>query len=129
MIDLLIRLQQVEDSARVALRGKQLTPSEVRSAYGYVALVREIIPNEVRRLYDQMKHTDSDLLGSRELFAMGVLVATYRTLSPRKRKKLLNHFASGPRPPAAANGLANGYSVRADRRRLSIRHRLRAARN
>src|SRR5712692_3017097 len=104
MMDLLVRLQEVEDCARIVLRNHQLTPLEKRSAQGYVALVREIIPVEVRTLYDQMKQTAPELLESRELFAMAVLVATYRTLSPRKRTKLLNHFMTEPRPAAASIG-------------------------
>ena len=97
MMDLLVRLQEVEHCARLALRCKQLTPREKQSARGYVALVREIVPGEVLVLYDRMRRSDSDLLDSCELFAMAVLVATYRSLSPRKRKRLLAHFSTEPR--------------------------------
>ena len=107
MMDLLVRLQEVENAARFALRSKQLTPREKRSAQGYVTLVREIIPGEVLALYEQMKQTDTDLLDSRELFAMAVLVATYRGLSPGKRRKLLFHFSTQPCVQIGNNGRGN----------------------
>src|SRR3989442_12082701 len=70
MMDLLVRLQEVEHCARLALRCKQLTPREKQSARGYVALVREIVPGEVLVLYDRMRRSDSDLLDICEPFAM-----------------------------------------------------------
>jgi hypothetical protein len=33
---------------------------------------------------------------------MSVLVATYGSLSPRKRKKLMSHFVARPRPQSFA---------------------------
>ena len=122
MIDLLVRLQEVEHCA-------QLAPREKQSAHGYVALVREILPAEVLVRYDQMKGSDADLLDSRELFAMAVLVATYRSLSPRKRKKLLAHFSMEPRIQALGNGHGNGHLGRIAKRLHRNTRRQLAAQN
>jgi hypothetical protein len=129
MMDLLVRLQEVEDCARIVLRNNQLTPLAKRSALGYVALVREIIPAEVQTLYDQMKQTAPDLLDSRELFAMAVLVATYRTLSPRKRTKLLNYFVPDPRPAGASIGHQQGRLACVGKRPQGAARRSQAAHN
>jgi hypothetical protein len=131
MIDLLVRLQEVEHCAQLALRCSRLTPRERQSAHGHVALVREILPAEVLMLYDQMKESDSDLLDSRELFAMAVFVATCRSLSPLKRKKLLAHFSTEPEPciRTPGNGDGNGHLARVAKRLHRATRRQLAAQN
>jgi hypothetical protein len=114
MIDLLVSLQEVEQPAHRPPPRSRTTLRERRSLRSSVALVRDILPAEVLKCYDQMKRSDSDLLHDREVFAMAVLVATYRCLSPRRRKKLVAHFATQSRPETLKNG--NGKGHRIDRR-------------
>ncbi len=96
MMDLLIGLQRLERAVETACQQRQLTPREAQALEGHLGLVREIVPNEVLAFYDEMKRTDKDLAPSPELFSMAVLVATYRSLSPQKRRKLLTHFSMEP---------------------------------
>ena len=48
--------------------------------------------------YELMKEADPELLDCPEVFAMAVLVSTYRNLPPGPRRKFLAHFDS-PSPP------------------------------
>jgi hypothetical protein len=92
MMDLLISLRRADALAEAAGRNRQLSPGEKLAARCQVDLVREVIPCEVLVHYDDLKTTANDLLESPGLFAMAVLLTTYRSLSPAKRKKLLRHF-------------------------------------
>ncbi len=96
MMDLLIGLQRLERAVETACQQRQLTSREAQALEGHLGLVREIVPNEVLAFYDAMKRTDADLAPSPELLSMAVLVATYRSLSPQKRRKLLTHFSMEP---------------------------------
>jgi hypothetical protein len=93
MMDLLISLRRADAVARAASRNRQLSPGEQWVARRHMDLVREVIPPEVLAHYDHLKATATDLQESPELLAMAVLLTTYRSLSPAKRKKLLKHFA------------------------------------
>lgn len=115
-MELLISLQRVEHSMQVARQRRQLTPLEARHGEHYLNLVREIIPAEALVHYDRMKTTAADLLGTPELFAMAVLVATYGSLSPQQRKEFANHFATQPCPQSFGNG-------HEDNRPASVRNR------
>jgi hypothetical protein len=112
MMELLISLQRVEHSMQVARQRRQLTPLETRHGEHYLNLVREIVPAEALVHYDRMKTTAADLLDTPELFAMAVLLATYRSLSPQHRKEFANHFATQPS--------GNGHE---DNRPASVRNR------
>jgi len=92
MMELLVALQRLEHSVQTVCRRRQLTPLEVQAAQRHLDLVRDIIPAEVLAFYDQMKGTEADLLTSPEMFAMAVLVATYRSLAPPQRQQMLRHF-------------------------------------
>jgi len=105
MMDLLIRLQELEAPMHDVFCRWQPSPVEDRATREELDLVRDILPAEVLARYDEMKRTAQDLLGSPELFAMAVLSDTYRSLSPSKRKKLLGFFHSAARPriPSSPN--------------------------
>lgn len=129
MMELLISLQRFDEHLETVSRRHQLSPRETQAARRHLHLVREIIPAEVLVHYDHMKTTAADLLESPELFSMAVLVATYRSLSPRKRKRFVNHFATQPRPERSSNGHADNRParvgkglVKATRRQLAARH-------
>lgn len=96
MLDLLISLHRMEFAVEAACR-RQLAPGKEQIFWRQLDLVREIIPAEVLSHWDRMKSTATDLRDSPELFAMAVLVAAYESLSPRKRKRLLQHFSVQPR--------------------------------
>ena len=96
MMELLIRLQQVRLSSLRAAHNNQLTAAEKNSIRFFKSLVRDCLPAEVLIHYDRLKETGPKLLECPEVFAMAVLVSTYRSLSPAKRRKLLSHFADAP---------------------------------
>jgi hypothetical protein len=100
MLDLLIRLQEMRCCCERTVENPQLTDGEKAVACYHKTLVRECLPAEVLAHYDRMKESDPELLECPEVFAMAVLVSTYRGSSPRKRGSLLKHFAT----PAAASG-------------------------
>lgn len=107
IMDLLISLHRFEHSVLVASRGRQLTRLEEKAARRHVDLVREVIPKEALRHYEQMKQTNADLLASPEVFAMAVVVATYRSLSPAQRREFVARYgivssphSPRPEPPA-----------------------------
>jgi hypothetical protein len=137
MMELLIRLQQLRLSSLRAAHNNQLTAAEKNSIRFFKSLVRsprgvglvtcpgdvplftpqgECLSAEVLVHYDRLKETEPELLECPEVFAMAVLVSTYRSLSPRKREKLVNHFTTPPRP--VEYGLAQYQS-----QRLELLHR------
>ena len=116
MMELLIRLQQLRLSSLRAAHNNQLTAAEKNSIRFFKSLVRDCLPAEVLVHYDQLNETEPELLECPEVFAMAVLVSTYRSLSPRKREKLVNHFTTPPRP--VEYGLAQHQS-----KRLELLHR------
>lgn len=105
MMEILIRLQQLRRSSLRTAHNKQLTAAEKNSIRCLKNLVRDCLPAEVLVHYDQLKETEPELLKCPEVFAMGVLVATYRELSAHKRKKLVKHFAI----PTVAGCHCNGH--------------------
>jgi len=94
MLELLIRLLEMRCCCEHVQRNRQLTNGEKAMACLHKQIVRECLPPEVLAHYDRMKKAEHALLSCREVFAMAVLVSTYRSLSPRKRKKLIAHFAT-----------------------------------
>lgn len=98
MMELLIRLQQLRLSSLRAAHNNQLTAAEKNSIRFFKNLVRDCLPAEVLVHYDRLKETEPELLECPEVFAMAVLVTAYRSLSPRKRQRLVNHFTTPPRP-------------------------------
>jgi hypothetical protein len=117
MMELLIRLQQLRLSSLRAAHNNQLTAAEKNSIRFFKSLVRECLPAEVLVHYDRLKETE-ELLECPEVFAMAVLVSTYRSLSPRKREKLVNHFATPPSVGCGYNGHIATRSTHARGRRL-----------
>jgi hypothetical protein len=94
MMTLLIRVQQLRDCCQRTKNNHQVTEGEKSSVRLFKQLVRDCLPREVLRHYDQLKQTEPELFQSPEIFAMAVLVDTYRSLSPAGRKRLLAHFAT-----------------------------------
>lgn len=93
-MELLIRLLEMRCCCERVQRNQQFTNGEKAVAWLHKQIVRECLPSEVLAHYDRMKKTEHALLSCPELFAMAVLVSTYRSLSPLKRKKLIAHFAT-----------------------------------
>ena len=109
MMELLIRLEQLRHAGQRTAHNPQLTEQERNTPLGLKILVRECLPPEVLTHYDQMKTTERELVSCPEVFAMAVLVSTYRDLQPRQRRKLVSHFATpAPAKPCAVprNGTA-----------------------
>jgi len=104
MMELLIRLQQLRRCCERTARNNQLTDGEKNSARFFKMLVRDCLPKEVLVHYDRMKETETELLECPDVFAMAVLVSTYRGLSPRKRRRLIDHFATSPGAAAPGKG-------------------------
>lgn len=123
MMDLLISLRRADTVAEAARRNRQLSSGEKLIARRHMDLVREVIPPEVLAHYDCLKATATDLLESPELLAMAVLLTTYRSLSPAKRKKLLRHFAQTSGVNSSGNRSAQRSSVPAGRDRPAAFHR------
>jgi hypothetical protein len=96
MLELLIRLQEMRACCARAQRNPQRTRREKARAGTHKQIVRECLPPEVLAQYDRLKRQERALLACPEVFAIAVLVATYRGLPPRQRRKLVAHFA----PPA-----------------------------
>ena len=113
MMDLLISLRRADAAADAAGRNRQLSPGEKLVARRHTDLVREVIPPEVLTHYDHLKATATDLRESPELLAMAVLLTTYRSLSPAKRRKLLKHFAVTPGMNSSRNHSARCSPIRA----------------
>lgn len=98
MLELLIRLHELRDCCERARRNPQLSKGEKAVPCVHKRLVRECLPAEVLAHYDRMKKTERVLRSCPEVFAMAVLVAAFRSLSPRGRKKLAAHFATAASP-------------------------------
>lgn len=107
MLELLFRLQEMRSCCARVRRNAQLTPGEKDIARWHKRLVRECLPPEVLAEYDRMKRTERALLGYPEVFAMSVLVSTFRGLSPRKRRELIGYFAP-PNPGGTGHIRRNG---------------------
>ena len=93
MQELLIRLQELHCCRERVLQNPQLTNSEKAVLCSHKRLVRECLPAEVLEQYDLLRLVEPELLECPEIFAMAVLVSTWRGLSSSKRQKLLTHFA------------------------------------
>jgi hypothetical protein len=100
IFELLLRLQEMRSCCERTRRNPHLTTAEKAVASSHKQLVRECLPAEVLARYDLMKKTEYTMRECPEIFAMAVLVATWRDLSPAKRRKLAAHFA----PPASSAG-------------------------
>lgn len=129
MMELLIRLQQLRLSGLRAAQNNQPTAGEKNSIRFFRNLVRECLPAEVLVHYDRLKETEAELLECPEVFAMAVLVTAYRSLSPRKRQKLVNHFTATPRVGCGCNGHIATRSARAGGGRLRTTRRQLVAHN
>lgn len=110
MLELLIRLQEMRCFCEHARRNPQLTNGEKAVAWSRKRLVRECLPIEVLVHYDRMKKADRRLLSHPDIFAMAVLVSTWRSLSPAKRRKLAAHFAA-PGPASAKRKTARRHGT------------------
>lgn len=129
MMELLIRLQELRGCCERAAHNSQLTRSEKAAPSCLKELVRDSLPADVLNHYDRLKKTARDLLQCPEVFAMAVMVSTYRSLSPRKRQQLVNHFATPPNVACGCNGHTTtrpprprGRGLRTTRRPLVVRH-------
>ncbi len=123
MMELLIRVQELRDCCQRIENNQQVTEGEKHSARLFKQLVRGCLPREVLRQYDHLKQTEPELFQSPEIFAMAVLVDTYRRLSPASRKKLLAHFATPPPRNGTFRSRRNGGL-----RRRAVRVQCRAVR-
>lgn len=102
MLDLVVRLVEMRRCCEHVRNNSQLTEGEKSAAYCFTSLVRDCLPPLVLATYDRMEQTDSQLLEAPEVFAMAVLVSTYRNASPVDRSKLLSHFT--PASPVQPRG-------------------------
>jgi hypothetical protein len=93
MMDLLLRLQELERSLTRVETSQHFTTREKRSLLLSVELVKNSIPETVLKRYDQLKQSDGILMRSPEIFAMAVLVTTYKELGAREKERLVKHFA------------------------------------
>jgi hypothetical protein len=93
MIELLLRLQELECSLTHFESSRQFTTREKSSLLLSIDLVRNTIPDSVLKRYDELKESEAALMRSPEIFAMAVLVATYKELGSREQERLLTHFA------------------------------------
>jgi hypothetical protein len=96
MLSLLTRLVEMRRCCERAQENPHLSDGEKAAARFFKGLVRGCLPDSVLVTYDQMKETEPEMFGCPELFAMAVLVFTYRDSSPAKRRELLSHFADSP---------------------------------
>ena len=103
MLELLIRLHEMRCCYERVEQNAQLTSGEKAAVCILKQLVRECLPPEVLKHYDQMKRTERALRVCPAVFAMAVLVSTYRSLTPTGRRKLAAHFAT-PSPARSLNG-------------------------
>lgn len=98
MLDLLVRLVEMRRCCEHVRNNSQLTEGEKSAAYCFTNLVRDCLPCQVLATYDRMERTDAPLLEAPEVFAMAVLVSTYRNATPVDRCKLLTHFTPSASP-------------------------------
>ena len=111
MLELLIRLHEMRCCCERAKRNPHLTNGEKSVACFHKQLVRECLPVTVLNRYDRMKKTERTLLTCPEIFAMAVLVSTYRSLSRLQRRKLVRHFKT-PLSTSRNVALRNGTTPR-----------------
>lgn len=109
MLELLIRLHEMRCCCQRVRLNPQLTRGEKAVACHHKQIVRECLPSEVLVHYDRMKTTERALRSCPEVFAMAVLVATFRSLSPKRRKKLVAHFAVPSKRAGPARGDAAAH--------------------
>src|SRR5262245_13507769 len=102
MLELLVRLNDMRCCCERVELNPQLTAGEKAAACTHKQIFRECLPPQVLAHYDQMKETEPTLVQCPEIFAMAVLVSTWRSLSPAGRRKLETHFAiTTPTPDEA----------------------------
>ncbi|MBI4664047.1 MAG: hypothetical protein HY735_35065 [Verrucomicrobia bacterium] len=106
MLDLLIELRRAEGTEQAVRKG-HLTPREAEAVQIRLRLLRDTIPRPVLAQYAALKVSAPDLLDCPAILAMATLVAAYRGLSPRKRKKLNSFFdLAGCRIPESTRSKA-----------------------
>jgi len=110
MLELLIRLNEMRCCYERVEQNAQLTSGEKAAMCIHKQLVRECLPPEVLKHYDRMKKTERVLRAFPTIFAMAVLVSTYRSLTPTGRRKLAAHFAT-PSPTHSLNGRTADESI------------------
>jgi hypothetical protein len=118
MLELLIRLHEMRCCCERVRRNPQLTSGEKSVVCSHKQLVRECLPVTVLAHYDRMKKTERTLLTCPEVFAMAVLVSTYRSLSRLQRGRLVRHFATSSR----TQNNAVQCNVKARSNRNTVRH-------
>lgn len=96
MFELLIRLQELRETAERTIGNPQLSDGEKATPYCFKTLVRECLPPEVLLHYDRLKADEPELLECPEAFAMAVLASTYRSLPASRRPRFRTHFQSPP---------------------------------
>jgi hypothetical protein len=114
MLELLIRLHEMRCCCERVRCNPQLTNGEKAAACWHKQIVRECLPAIVLAHYDRMKQTERALLSCPEVFAMAVLVSTYRNLSPHEQGKLIAHFAAPS--PAGNNAVQRKTTAKSSRR-------------
>jgi hypothetical protein len=102
MLEILIRLEEMRGCCQRTRHNPQLTDWEKAAASSHKLIVRECLPPEVLAHYDRMKTIEGTMKGCPEVFAMAVLVSTWRSLLPAGRRKLAAHFTT-PTPARAAS--------------------------
>ena len=93
MLELLVRVNDMRCCCERVELNPQLTAGEKAAACTHKQICRECLPPKVLAHYDRMKETEPTLVQCPEIFAMAVLVSTWRSLSPAGRRKLETHFA------------------------------------
>ena len=126
MLNLLTRLVEMRRCCERAKQNPYLTDGEKAAARFFKGLVHGCLPGSVLATYDQMKETEPELLECPEVFAMAVLVSTYRSSSPAKRRELLSHFPD-PLPVAKRAMRCNGAVKKRRCHSPKLRHRGQAA--
>lgn len=115
MLELLIRLQEMRCCCERTRRNPQLTSGEKAVACSHKLLVRECLPADLLTHYDRMKKRERAMLACPEVFAMAVLVSTWRSLPPARRRKLVAHFATQAPTVAKGKALPPNHPVRVAR--------------
>ena len=91
-LELLVRLAEVKKCAQRLSKHGQITNREKVAAECLQRLIRESLPGEVLPYFDTLFETEAQLVDCPEVFAMAVVVATYREVTPSRSKKLLTFF-------------------------------------
>jgi len=113
LLELLIRLHEMRSCCERVKRNPQLTNGEKAVACSHQQIVRECLPAVVLAHYDRMKKTERALFSCPDVFAMAVLVSTYRSLSPHQRGKLVAYFATPS--PARSNSVQRNGTAKSSR--------------